>query len=74
MLTIYYTNKHGKEAKQWKVGDSKPVLTDSITIDYIEASKEELLYIKSNFTNIPIANKTSVLWPSPFAQFIYDNL
>lgn len=77
MMTI--TTRHVKylddyKKYYWQEGGVKPDLPDTETIISIEADEAELDYILENFDSFPTANASPMIWKTPFAQFIYDNM
>lgn len=59
----------------WLAGKGRPnVGANSIVLE-LQADGEELIYIKTHFTNIPFPNRNfPTVWKGDLAQFIYDNL
>lgn len=57
---------------EWHVGEKLPVIEKVIRVT---ADGDELEFIHDNFANIPFRGKMqAVTWPSPWAEFIYQNL
>lgn len=57
----------------WRVGEQRPVMKEDIKT--IQADGNELLYLRSRFTNLPFtSHRPVVIWRGEFARFIYDNL
>ena len=58
----------------WHVGETKPREQAERICKSIQASGDELDYIRRGFDNIPMSHKRVVIWKGEIAQFIYDNL
>jgi len=66
---LYYKSMDG--SGDWHVGeDFKP----ASGCYYIQADGDELAYVATQFSNIPLVNDLSVIWEGPFAEFIGRNL
>lgn len=55
--------------------DPKPIWINPSDIESIAIDSEELEFVRSNFSGIPMNNKkSSITWRGEMAQFIFENL
>lgn len=67
-------NKIEEKQYFWTVGEQAPIEKETDEILVFEAWGQELVFIRENFTNIPMSNKSENMWRQPWASFILENL
>lgn len=75
MLSIKFKGStYPAKAFEWHVGEGRPGVNME-QVEEIQADGDELEHIKSNFTNLPMANHVHVVrWSGEFARFILNHL
>ena len=74
MICIKFKSSKSKKHFNWYVGDGRPGVNLE-QVEEIQADGDELDHIKTNFTNLPMANHRRVVrWSGEFARFILSHL
>lgn len=73
MLAFTLTGRDG--VRSWHIGEKIIMQYETISqVDEVQADCDELEYIKSNFTNLPMSNSRVVRWFGDHARFIVAHL
>lgn len=71
---MLYYKLRGTPEGRWQLGEDIPLPLTDDPCTLIQADGDELIFIRSRFSNIPTSNAKVVCWYGELANFIFHNL